>query len=155
MSQLPEFKSDSPMLEQMQFRPYRQAVERQAFQFSPTSDEEQTLAIVTPWGETLLAKNGDYIVNELDTPKDRWPVERTIFENSYMAVRPGYYVKSALTHLASFDAIINHGDQRIIVHTLEGIVTIWAKDFYLARGIQGEIWPYPKDKADKSLILAE
>jgi hypothetical protein len=34
----------------------------------------------------------------------------------------------------------------VTVVTLEGDETVRAGDFYLAKGIKGEIWPYPKEK---------
>jgi len=33
------------------------------------------------------------------------------------------------------------------VQTFEGPVTVRAGDFLLAKGVKGEIWPYPKEKA--------
>jgi hypothetical protein len=32
------------------------------------------------------------------------------------------------------------------VHTFEGAVTVRAGDFFLAKGVKGEIWPFPKEK---------
>jgi hypothetical protein len=40
-------------------------------------------------------------------------------------------------------------DRMVMVHTLEGVETVRAGDFFLAKGVHGEIWPYPKDKAEK------
>jgi hypothetical protein len=52
---------------------------------------------------------------------------------------------------------VTHGDadQLVTVETLEGPETVRAGDFYLAKGIRGEIWPYPKEKVDDVMIPAE
>jgi hypothetical protein len=42
-------------------------------------------------------------------------------------------------------------DQMVTVHTLEGTETVRAGDFLLAKGPKGEIWPYPKAKAEKMM----
>jgi hypothetical protein len=46
---------------------------------------------------------------------------------------------------------VTQGDEdRIVeVHTLEGAEQVRAGDFFLARGIKGEIWPYPISKANQ------
>lgn len=41
------------------------------------------------------------------------------------------------------------------VVNLEGPETVRAGDFYLAKGIKEEIWPYPKDKIDGVMMPAE
>jgi hypothetical protein len=46
-------------------------------------------------------------------------------------------------------------DRQVAVHTLEGVVTVRAADFYLARGVEGELWPYPKDKANECLSTSD
>lgn len=150
-----ELTSDLEMLDYLNFRPYRNSVERQAFQFLPGFNEPQKTNIQTPWGETLTCEYGDYIVNEMDESADRWPVKRDIFEESYLEIRPGCFVKRPLTHLVPLVDITQNPDVDVLVHTLEGPVTVRAGDFYLARGIQGEIWPYPKNKADTSLVLVK
>jgi hypothetical protein len=99
----------------------------------------------------LTLKKGDYLVNELSAPDDQWPVEREIFEKSYVQTRPYHYAKRALTYLASLEDAAQNPDQVVAVHTLEGVVTVRAGDFYLARGINGEIWPYPKEKVQATL----
>jgi hypothetical protein len=150
-----ELTSNDEIIGKLPFKPYRNAVERRAVQFLPGADEPQVRHIQTPWGETLACKAGDYIVSELNAPGDRWPVDREIFEESYFEIRPGFFVKRPLTHLTPLVTVTNNPNQMVTVHTLEGAVTVRAGDFYLARGIKGEIWPYPKDKADSTLILAE
>jgi len=150
-----EITSDLELLKYLDFKPYRNSIERAAVQFLPGPTEPQQIYIRTPWDETLICEVGDYIVNEIDEPSDRWPVKQEIFENSYLEVRPGYFVKRLLTLLVPLVDITHDPDAEVIVHTLEGSVTVRAGDFYLARGIAGEIWPYPKGKADASLVLFE
>ena len=150
-----ELRAEDEIMQHLRFRPYRNSMERRAVQFLPGPNEPQITNIQTPWGETLLCKHGDYIVNEMNTPKDRWPVDKEIFESSYLEVRPGSYVKRPLTYLVPLIDVTNDPHQQVLVHTMEGDVTVRAGDFYLARGIKGEIWPYPKDKADTSLIPAD
>jgi hypothetical protein len=43
----------------------------------------------------------------------------------------------------------------VTVETMEGPVTVRAGDFYLAKGVQGEIWPYPKEKVENALVPAD
>lgn len=144
--------SEDELVKQLPFKPYRNSVQRRARQFLPGPNEPQTTNIQTPWGETLVCEYGDYIVNERDTPNDRWPVKKEIFEQSYIEVLPGYFVKRPLTYLVPLVAVTGNPDEEVTVHTLEGVVTVRAGDFYLARGIKGEIWPYPKEKADSNLV---
>jgi hypothetical protein len=94
-------------------------------------------------------------VNEIGAANDRWPVARDIFEDSYAKLGNGVYVKRPLTLLVPLVDITHDPNQIVKVSTLEGDVNVRAGDFYLARGIQGEIWPYPKDKADTTLVLVE
>jgi hypothetical protein len=155
MTTVIEIRADDDILAHLQFKPYRNSVERRAVQFLPGANEPQTTNIQTPWGETLLCKPGDYIVSEMNTPKDRWPVDREIFEASYLEVKPGRFVKRPLTYLVPLVEVTRDPNQHVMVHTMEGAVTVRAGDFYLARGMKGEIWPYPRDKADTSLIPAD
>ncbi len=155
MTTLMEIRAGDDIIEHLPFKPYRNSIERRAMQFLPGPDEPQSTNIQTPWGETLLCKFGDYIVSEMNAPKDRWPVDREIFEASYLELEPGSYVKRPLTYLVPLTNITADPNQQVVIYTMEGRVTVRAGDFYLARGIQGEIWPYPKDKAETSLILAD
>ena len=41
------------------------------------------------------------------------------------------------------------------VKTMEGEETVRAGDFYLARGVKGEIWAYPQEKVGTIMIPAE
>ena len=103
--------------------------------------------IHTRWGAELTAKYGDFLVSEMDTPDDRWPIDPQIFDASYELIRPGICVKRAVTFLVPLTDI-THGDedQLVTVVSLEGDETVRAGDFYLARGVKGEIWAYPKEK---------
>ena len=114
------------------------------------------MEIDTPWGSQLTAKSGDFLVSEVDTPNDYWPIDPVIFEQSYIIIRPGYCVKSAVTLLAPLTDI-THGDeeQMVTVVSLEGPLTVRAGDFYLAKGVKGEVWPYPKDKIYDVMMPAE
>ena len=145
------------LIKRLNFKPYRSIVERHVERFMPAPDEPQNIEIMTPWGESLTANAGDYIVSEMDAPpEDRWPVEADIFEKTYMITRPGFCAKNALTYLVPLvDVTEGDPEQKVAVHTLEGVVTVKAGDFYLALGIKGEIWPYPKDKVENVMIPVE
>ena len=149
--------SQDPIIKTLDFKPYRSTVERRVERFIPPPDALQDIEIATPWGEFLTANTGDYLVSELDTPPgDRWPVEAGIFEKTYILTRLGYCVKRALTYLVPLvDAIGGNSDQEVVVETLEGLVSVRAGDFYLALGVEGEIWPYPKGKIGIVLELVE
>jgi len=136
-----------PILDRLKFKPYQSIVERRCERFLPGLGEPQQKEVATPWGESLTAKAGDYLVSEMDNPDDRWPVDAEVFQNSYEIVRPGVCKKKAVTELVPLEAVTNGDpDQMVTVYTLEGPETVRAGDFYLARGIYGEIWTYPKDK---------
>ena len=139
--------SDDPILKTLNFKPYRSTVERRAIPFLPAANEPQTIEINTPWGAQLTARRGDFLVSEMDKPDDYWPVDPQIFEESYEMVRPGVCVKKAITLLVPLTDL-THGDeeQLVTVVSMEGPETVRAGDFYLAKGIKGEIWAYPKDK---------
>ena len=140
--------SDSPILNSLEFKPYRNTEQRRVVPFLPAADEPQTKEIATPWGARLTAKKGDMLVSEIDTPDDAWPVDAEIFDKSYIMTSPGYCIKSAITMLVPLtDLTDGDEDQLVIVHTLEGNETVRAGDFYLAKGVKGEIWAYPKHKA--------
>lgn len=114
------------------------------------------MEVKTPWGELLKVEAGDYLVSEINAPDDTWPVEEEIFAQSYRMTSPGRCVKSALTYLVPLAlAVRGDEDQMVTVHTLEGPVTVRAGDFYLARGVQGEIWPIPNEKIGTMLVPLE
>lgn len=139
--------SNDPILEELNFKPYRSKVERRVVPFLPAPGEPQTMDIHTPWGAELTAKNGDFLVSELETPNDYWPIDPVIFEESYIITRPGYCTKNAITLLVPLtEATGGDPDQLVTVVSLEGSETVRAGDFYLARGIKGEVWAYPKRK---------
>lgn len=145
-----------PIIDRLNFKSFKSTVERSFMRFTPAPGEPERKEIPTPWGESLTAKAGDYLVSEIDSPDDRWPVDAEIFENSYEIIRPGVCVKRALTRLVPLVDVTNgNEDQMVTVYTLEGPETVRAGDFYLARGIHDEIWTYPKDKVKNVLKPAE
>ena len=148
--------SDDPVLQKLNFKPYRSSVERHFKRFTPEPGQPQEMNIVTPWGETLTAQAGDYLVSELDKPDDVWPVEADIFESTYTVLRPGICIKSGLTYpVPMIDLTNGDQDQKVTVHAIEGPQTVRAGDFYLAKGIKGEIWSYPKEKIGQTMVPAE
>jgi len=148
--------SDDSILETLDFKPYRSKVERRVIPFLPKPGDPQTLDVKTPWGAVLTAKKGDFLVSEMDTPDDYWPIDPSIFEDSYLITRPGYCAKNAVTLLVPLTDITNGDpDREVTVVSLEGPQTVRAGDFYLARGIKGEVWPYPKEKIDDVMTPAE
>lgn len=138
--------SSDSILQTLDFKPYRSKVERRVVPFFPKPDQPQTLEIETPWGTRLTARKGDFLVSEVETPEDYWAIDPVIFEESYVIIRPGYCVKKAITLLVPLTDVTGDPDQEVTVVTLEGDETVRAGDFYLAKGIKGEIWPYPKEK---------
>ena len=147
--------SSDSILETLNFKPYRSKVERRVVPFFPKPDEPQTLEIDTPWGTHLTARKGDFLVSEIETPDDYWAIDPVIFEESYVIVRPGYCVKKAITLLVPLTDITGDPDQEVTVVSLEGDETVRAGDFYLAKGIKGEIWPYPKEKIKDVMTPAD
>ena len=149
-------KSDDPIIPKLDFKPYRSTVERLVERFLPPPDAPQDIEIETPWGESLTANAGDYLVSEMDSPPgDRWPVEADIFEQTYEITRPGHCAKRALTMLVPLVHITGDPNAEVTVETLEGLVSVRAGDFYLARGVQGEIWPYPGGKVGTIMAPVE
>lgn len=147
--------ASDPILEKLDFKPYRSTVERRVVPFFPSPLDGQTIEISTPWGTQLTARKGDFLVSELDTPNDYWPVDPVIFEESYVIIRPGYCVKKAITLLVPLTDITGDPDQEVTVVTLEGSETVRAGDFYLAKGVKGEIWPYPREKIGDVMMPVE
>ena len=144
--------SSDSVLASLNFKAFRNKVERRVVPFFPGPNEAQTLEIDTPWGTHLTARKGDFLVSEIETPDDYWPIDPVIFEESYVMIRPGYCVKKAVTLLVPLTDLTGSSDQEVKVVTLEGDETVRAGDFYLAKGIKGEIWPYPKEKIQDVLI---
>ena len=147
--------SDDSVLQTLSFKPYRSKVERRVIPFLPGPGEPQTMQINTPWGAQLTAKNGDFLISELETPNDFWPIDAEIFEESYVLIRPGYCIKKAVTLLAPLTDITGDPYREVTVVSLEGAETIRAGDFFLARGVKGEIWPYPKEKVGDVMMPIE
>jgi hypothetical protein len=144
--------SDDPILNSLNFKPYRNVTLRRAVPFIPEDDQPQTMVVNTPWGSKLTAKKGDFLVSELDKPDDIWPIDARIFDETYLVTAPEICVKRAVTLLVPLTDVTNGDEDRtVIVHTLEGTETVRAGDFFLAKGVKGEIWPYPKTKVEKSM----
>lgn len=156
MSEPINLKSDDAVLKTLKFKPYRNLAERRYERFQPKPGEPERVEIATPWGESLTATPGDYLISEMGSPEDTWPMTAEIFEATYEIIRPGICIKRALTDLVPL-ADVTNGDtnQLVTIYTLEGPTTVRAGDFYLARGIKGEIWGYPREKVGKILIPAE
>ena len=148
--------SSDPILSTLNFKPFRSKVERRVVPFLPAPDEPQSLEINTPWGGQLTAHKGDFLVSEVATPNDFWSIDPVIFEESYIITRPGFCVKKAITLLVPLiDLTGGNPDRLVTVNTMEGPETVRAGDFFLAKGVRGEIWPYPKDKIEDVLVPAE
>ena len=148
-------KSTDTILSRLNFKPYRSKVERRVVPFLPAPGEPQILEIDTPWGTHLTARKGDFLVSEVATPNDYWAIDPVIFEESYIITRPGYCVKKAVTLLTPLTDITRDPDKQVTILTLEGPETVRAGDFYLAKGVKGEIWPYPKEKIKDVMMPAE
>ncbi|MFM8876628.1 MAG: hypothetical protein ACKOGC_11235 [Anaerolineae bacterium] len=139
----------SPILEKLNFKPYRSSVVRKVKTFLPSPNEPQTMDVKTPWGATLTAKKGDMLLSELESPNDVWPVDVEIFSKTYMMVERGYCIKSAVTMIVPMVDVANGNEnQQVTIETMEGPQTVRAGDFYLARGVKGEIWSIPKEKVN-------
>ena len=147
--------SDDSILQTLPFKPFRSKVERRVIPFMPSPDEKQAIDIKTPWGAVLTAKSGDFLISEVDTPNDYWPIDAQIFEDSYILIRPGYCIKKAITLLVPLTEITHDPNAMVSVVTNEGTVTVRSDDFYLAKGIKGEVWPYPKEKIEQVMMPAE
>ena len=83
-------------------------------------------------------------------------MDAEIFKSSYAVTRPGYGVKAAITQLVPLtDVTGGDENQEVTIHTLEGPETVRAADYYLAKGIKNEIWPFPKEKIGIALTPLE
>lgn len=148
--------SNDPVLDSLKFKPYRSTLERRAAPFLPGPDEPQTLEIDTPWGVQVTAKYGDILVSEVETPNDYWPIDPIIFEETYVVTRPGFCIKKAITMLVPLTDLTNGDEDReVTIETLEGPETVRAGNFYLAKGVKGELWPYPKEKIAEAMVPVE
>lgn len=143
---------DDPVLNTLNFKPFRSMMQRRVEPFLPKPSEPQTKQVITPWGAALTAKKGDMLVSEMDRPDDVWPINPRIFDESYVIVGPGLCVKRAITLLVPLTDITGGDEEQLVeIHTLEGAEVVRAGDFLLAKGVKGEIWPYPKEKAEKNM----
>jgi len=139
--------SDNPILQTLPFKPYRAAIERRMVPFLPKDGEPQTRVIETLGGRILTARRGDILVSEMETPQYVWPVDPLIFEASYEVVSPGVCVKRAITWLVPLTELTDGDpDRPVTVVSLEGANIVRAGDFYLAKGVAGEIWAYDAKK---------
>lgn len=141
--------SNDPVLESLEFIKHKNEVKRRYKRFLPEPGEPTTMKVPTAWGDTLTAQAGDYLVSSIEDPDDYWPVDAEIFEESYEITGPDTCVKTAVTELVPLTRITGDEDQVVTVHTMEGPETVRAGDFFLARGIKGEIWPIAIEKIAK------
>jgi len=143
---------DDPIINSLNFKPYRSTVLRRVAPFIPRDNEPQTMDVVTPWGSILTAKKGDLLVSELGKPDDTWPVDAHIFDETYLVIAAGFCVKRAITLLVPLIDVTDGDEERMVtIHTYEGPVTVRAGDFLLAKGVKGEIWPYPREKVAEKM----
>jgi hypothetical protein len=148
--------SDDPVLNSLNFKPYRNAALRRALPFLPEENQPQSMEVTTPWGSKLKVKKGDFLISELDKPDDVWPIDARIFDETYLVTAPGLCIKRAATLLAPLTELTCGDEDRMVtVHTLEGPETVRAGDFFLAKGVKGEIWPFPKTKARETMKPVE
>ena len=102
-------------------------------------------------GGVLTGKYGDFLASEWDDPDEKWVVEKEIFKMSYQEVEEGIYRKKATVDLVPLTDVTRDPDQFMIVHSLKGPLTVRAGEFYLARGVKGEIWPVSKEHIRNSM----
>lgn len=138
-----EIRAGDPVIKSLPFKTYRYTNKRKAEQFLPDANQPQSIRIETSWGGVLTGKCGDFIVWELDHPGERWIVEKEIFQASYTEIEAGIFVKNATVDLAPLTDLTRDPDREVIIYSLEGPLRVRAGDFFLAMGIQKEIWPAP------------
>jgi hypothetical protein len=145
-------KPDDPILNTVNFKPYRSITQRYVKPFLPEEDEPQTMEVATAWGAKLTAKKGDFLISEIDNPNEVWPIDATIFDQTYLVVSPGFCIKRALTLLAPLTEVTGGDEEQLVtIQTLEGPETVRAGDFFLAKGVKNEIWPYPNQKVAETM----
>ena len=147
-----ELRANDPIFKKLDFETYRYKNKRQAVQFLP-DDGQQTIRVQTSWGGVLKGKRGDYLVNEVDNPDEKWIVEEEIFVASYHEVEVGIFIKKATVDLVPLSAVTRDPEREVIVYSLEGPLKVPARDFYLAIGIKDEIWPVPIEHVSNNLEL--
>jgi hypothetical protein len=64
-------------------------------------------------------------------------------------------VKKAVTLLTPLTEVTGDPNMLVTVVTLEGSETVRAGDFFLAKGVKGEVWPYPKEKINQVMMPAD
>lgn len=144
--------SDDPILNTLKFRGFRNSMIRKVVPFLPAPDQPQTMHLKTPWGAELTAKSGDMLICELDKPDEYWPIDAKIFDETYVVIKPGLCIKRAITMIVPLTDVVDGDENRMVtIQTLEGSETVRAGDFFLAKGVKGEIWPYPKEKVLKNM----
>jgi len=144
--------SDDPILDRLNFKPFRNMTLRRVVPFLPSENEPQSMEVDTPWGAKLKVAKGDFLISELDKPNDVWPIDAHIFDETYLITEPGLCVKRATTLLVPLTELTGGDEeQQVTVYTMEGPVTVRAGDFFLAKGVKGEIWPYPKEKVKEKM----
>ena len=74
----PEAKTD--------WRPYRPRGADMRFVVVTEQDGEFTFT--APWGETMVARPGDAIVQDAQDPKDTYRVQKAAFACTYEEIRP-------------------------------------------------------------------
>jgi len=146
-----EIRADDPVIQKVNFKTYRYTTRREADQFCPDPDESQTKVVKTPWDDELTAHSGDYLVHEQGQPEDQWVVEKDIFEDTYENIEQGTYVKKSTVELAPLTALTQDPDQEVKIHSREGVLTVRAGDYFLAKGSQEEIWPISNDKVEQNM----
>lgn len=151
-----EIRPNDELVKNASFNNYRNTATRRAEQYLPAEGEPEEISITTPWGEQLTCRKGDYIVSETGGSEDHWPVAADIFEQTYVQVKPGYYIKRATVPLTPLTELTGQDpDMLVTIHTMEGVVRVRSGDFFLARGIKGEIWPIPVEKVQQTMILVD
>ena len=149
-------RADDPIIQTLSFKPYRSITQRRVIPFTPDEHEPQTKDVITPWGATLTAKKGDMLISEIDKPEDAWPIDADIFDKTYLVISPGFCIKRAVTLLVPMTEVTGGDASRMVtVLSLEGEETVRAGDFFLAKGVKGEIWAYPKEKVVEAMRPAE
>jgi hypothetical protein len=150
-----ELRASDPTIKELDFETYRYKNKRQAEQFLPNDDQQQIIRVQTGWGGVLTGKRGDYLVNEVGNPDEKWVVEKEIFVASYQEVEVGIFIKKATVDLVPLSAVTRDPEREVIVYSLEGPLKVRAKDFYLALGIKDEIWPVPIEHVSNNLELVK
>ena len=155
-SAFPIITSESPILSSLHFVPVQSPIEHRVVPFLPGSDEPETTGITTPWGETLTARKGDFLVSEMDTPDIYWPVDPVVFGEMYTITRPGFASLKTSTHLVPLSDLTG-GDpnQDVTIQSFTGPQTARAGGYYLARNTERKLWFIPNGEAIRYLGIAE